>query len=89
LSAEVNSSESDEKKILFDLPLIKKRLALLTKIVNGRTELEIEVLFAIQVVIHKKDVYTGEYTWVDEVLLCMLSLVIGLWRRDRLIGYHM
>ena len=61
LSAEVNSSESYEKKILLNMPLIKTRLTFLTKIINGRTDLEIEVLFAVQVVMHKNDFYTGEW----------------------------
>lgn len=58
--AEASSKDSNEKKVLFDMPLIKKRLPLLTKIISNRAELEIEVLFAVQVIVHKKDVYTGE-----------------------------
>jgi hypothetical protein len=60
--AEGSSTDGNEKKVLFNMPLIKKRLPLLTKIINSRPELEIEVLFAVQVIVHKKDVYTGEET---------------------------
>jgi translation initiation factor 4G len=86
---EISSNESDEKKILFNLPLIKKRLTLLTKIINGRTELEIEVLFAIQVVIHKKDVYTGAISELFDTLYdedVVSDATFFRWRDERMFG---
>jgi hypothetical protein len=58
--AEESSADSSEKKVLFNMDSIKKRLPLLTKILEGHQDLEIEVLFAVQVIVHKKGVHTGE-----------------------------
>ena len=57
----VPQSATEEKKVLFDMEVVKKRLPVLTKKVDHDPDLELQVLFALQVVIHKHDIFTGQW----------------------------
>ena len=55
------ASEKEERKATFNMDKVRKNLPLLTKVVKGRPDLEMFILFALQVVIHKNDIYTGQF----------------------------
>lgn len=85
----IPETATEEKKVLFDIPVIKRRLPLLTKIINKKQELELEVLFAIQVIIQKRDVYTGAISdLVDQIYDedVVSDSTFFRWRDDRLHG---